>query len=111
MRTFCKPWVNQRVFLQKGRKANSLKSFYKPIGIPSDSYVEPFGNNLSNASGPSHQKGEPLQSKRQILVWPWPKARCRHSNDIDFNDLAIDVGDVGIDLTSCRDKDVLYLPC
>ena len=88
-----------------------MKSFYKPIGIPSDSYVESFGNNHSNASGPSHQKGEPLQSKRQILVWPWPKARCRHSYDIDFNDLAIDVGDVGIDLISCRDKDVLYLPC
>ena len=49
-----------------------------------------------------------MQSKRQILVWPWPKARCRHSNDIDFNDLAIDVGDVGIDLISCRDKGVLY---
>ena len=28
-----------------------------------------------------------------------------------FNDLVMDVGDVGIALTSCCDEDVLYLPC
>ena len=41
---------------------------------------------------------------------PWPKARCRHSNDINIDDIAIDIDGVDIDLTSYSDECMLHLP-
>lgn len=41
---------------------------------------------------------------------PWPKARCRHSSDINIDDIAIDIDGVDIDLTSYSDECMLHLP-